>query len=234
MKTLLLAHRETSSFFLTALIVTLIALVCGDFYKSTHHFSQKGNAPITLKILPKMQKPTTQPPAPKKPQPKVTKATRPKKAPKPTTQKQIKQENAPQKAQAIQQTQEVQKQEVQKQESTQAQDTPKPQESEISTESQESIELIASVQGEHFELYEKVHSALLKNVFYPKRARYKRLSGIVILEFVLEKNGEISQERVIQSSGYALLDESALKALSNTQFPTTPKRYRFRVPLRYG
>lgn len=232
MKTLLLAHRETSSFFLTALIVALIALACGDFYKSTHHFSQKGNAPITLKILPKMQKPTTQPQAPKKPQPKVTKATQPTKASKPTMQKQTK--STPQKAQAIQPTQEVQKQEIQKQESTQAQDTPKPQESEISTESQESIELIASVQGKHFELYEKVHSALLKNVFYPKRARYKRLSGIVILEFVLEKNGEISQERVIQSSGYALLDESALKALSNTQFPTTPKRYRFRVPLRYG
>lgn len=232
MKTLLLAHREISSFFLTALIVALIALVCGDFYKSTHHFSQKGNAPITLKILPKMQKPTTQPLAPKKPQQKVTKATHPKKVSKPTTQKQIK--NIPQKTQATQQTQEVKKQEIQKQESTQAQDTPKPQENEISTESQESIELIASVQGEHFELYERVHSALLKNVFYPKKARYKRLSGIVILEFVLEKNGEISQERVIQSSGYALLDESALKALSNTQFPTTPKRYRFRVPLRYG
>lgn len=232
MKTLLLAHRETSSFFLTALIVALIALACGDFYKSTHHFSQKGNAPITLKILPKMQKPTTQPLAPKKSQPKVTKAIQPKKVSKPTTQKQIK--NTPQKAQAIQQTQEVQKQEVQKQEAPQAQDTPKPQESEVSTESQESIELIASVQGEHFELYERVHSALLKNVFYPKKARYKRLSGIVILEFVLEKNGEISQERVVQSSGYALLDESALKALSSTQFPTTPKRYRFRVPLRYG
>lgn len=232
MKTLLLAHRETSSFFLTALIVTLIALACGDFYKSTHHFSQKGNAPITLKILPKMQKPTTQPQAPKKPQPKVTKATRPKKTPKPITQKQI--INTPQKAQVIQQTQGVQKQEAQKQEVPQAKDKQKTQESETSTESQESIELIASVQGEHFELYERVHSALLKNVFYPKRARYKRLSGIVILEFVLEKNGEISQERVIQSSGYALLDESALKALSNTQFPTTPKRYRFRVPLRYG
>lgn len=229
MKTLLLAHRETSSFFLTALIVALIALVCGDFYKSTHHFSQKGNAPITLKILPKMQKPTTQPQPLKKPQPKVTKATQPKKVSKPTTQKQIKQENIPQKAQATQTTQEIQKQEI-----TQSKDTQKPQESETSTESQESIELIASVQGEHFELYERVHSALLKNVFYPKRARYKRLSGIVILEFVLEKNGEISQERVIQSSGYALLDESALKALSNTQFPTTPKRYRFRVPLRYG
>lgn len=181
-----------------------------------------------------MQKPTTQPQASKKPQPKVTKPTQPKKVSKPTTQKQIKQENIPQKTQATQQTQEVQKQEVQKQEASQAQDTPKPQESETSTESQESIELIASVQGEHFELYERVHSALLKNVFYPKKARYKRLSGIVILEFVLEKNGEISQERVIQSSGYALLDESALKALSSTQFPTTPKRYRFRVPLRYG
>lgn len=179
-----------------------------------------------------MQKPTTQPQPLKKSQPKVTKATQPKKAFKPTTQKQIK--NTPQKAQAIQPTQEVQKQEVQKQEAPQVQDTPKPQESEVSTESQEGIELIASVQGEHFELYERVHSALLKNVFYPKKARYKRLSGIVILEFVLEKNGEISQERVIQSSGYALLDESALKALSNTQFPTTPKRYRFRVPLRYG
>lgn len=230
MKTLLLAHREISAFFLTLLVLAMMYIGCGRFYKDTHHFSQKGNAPITLKILPKVQKSTTQPIAPKNPQPKVAKATQPQKAPKPTTQEPIQQKAIAQKPQA---TQELQKQEVKK-EVTHTQDTQKPQESEMRAESQESIELIVSVQGEHFELYEKVHTAILKNVFYPKKARYKRLSGIVILEFVLEKNGEISQEKIIQSSGYALLDESALKALSNTQFPTTPKRYRFRVPLRYG
>lgn len=235
MKTLLLAHRETSSFFITLLVIVIFCLACGSFYKSTHHFSQRGNAPITLKILPNQvlkQVPKTAPKAtPKTPsKPKVSKIKTPSKIAKPTIKKQIKQEQMKQEVP----TQKTQAESQQKpQEMTQTSNTQETKQ-EVSEEKQESIELIASVQGEHFELYNQVHGAILKNVFYPKKARYKRLTGVVVVEFVLEKNGSITQERVIQSSGYALLDESAIKALNSTQFPTTPKRYRFRVPLRYG
>lgn len=235
MKTLLLAHRETSSFFITLLVIVMIYLACGNFYKSTHHFSQKGNAPITLKILPnqvlKQAPKVTSKVTQKTPlKPKISKAKTPPKVAKSTIKEQVKQEQIKQEAP----TQKAQAESQQKpQEIAQTLNTQEAKQ-EVSEERQESIELIASVQGEHFELYNQVHGAILKNVFYPKKARYKRLAGVVVVEFVLEKNGSITQERVIQSSGYALLDESAIKALNSTQFPTTPKRYRFRVPLRYG
>lgn len=236
MKTLLLKHREISSWLVTLLLFALIGLGCRDFYKSTHSFAQNGNAPLTLKILAtstsKSQDTAIKPIS--KPQTKKTQKTKLKSQ---APQKPRSKEGAkPQEAQKLleEKPQELSQEVSQKQEVGEAQELAKTQEVFDAQEALESVELIASVQGEHFELYKQVHNAILKNVFYPKRARYKRLSGIVVVEFVLERNGSITQERVVQSSGYALLDESALKALNQTQFPTTPKRYRFRVPLRYG
>lgn len=238
MRTLLLQHREISSCFITLFVFSLITLACGNFYKSTHQFSQRGNAPISLKIVANSPK-TLKTPAPKTKSSKSQKApskisavkkTQPKTSkplPAPlTTQPQISQKSI-----AQEEKQEVLAQENQITKQVKSNES---KDSEITQETQEEIELIASIEGKHFELYKQVHGAILKNVFYPKKARYKRLAGVVIVEFVLEENGSITQKKIIQSSGYALLDESALKTLNQTQFPTTPKRYRFRVPLRYG
>lgn len=236
MKTLLLRHREISSFLITLLFFGVLGLVCGNFYKNTHHFAQKGNAPLNLKILsmpiPKIHKEAPKPkPKPPKPQSKMLQKPKPQALQKPES-KTVK---PPQEdGRMIEKPQESSKEILPEQEMAKVQENLHSQETSDDQEVVESVELVASIQGEHFELYNQVHRAILKNVFYPKKARYKKLSGTVIVEFVLEKNGSITQERVVQSSGYALLDTSALKTLNQTQFPTTQKRYRFRVPLRYG
>lgn len=225
MKTLLLAHTKSSAFLLTFLICLCAFFAGKNFYQETHHFAKKGNVPISLKVL------TLSQVVEKKPNPLLSK----KREQKPQTQKKIqnKQEKIKEKkteiAKAVPSQNHIQES-VEREEVSQEKVSNEGGEQ----ESREEIELIASVQGKHFELYERVYGAILKNVFYPKKARYRKLSGVVVVEFVLERDGGISQERVVQSSGYALLDESAIKTLNQTQFPTSPKRYRFRVPLRYG
>lgn len=230
MKTLLLAHTKSSAFLLTFLICLCAFFAGKNFYQETHHFAKKGNAPISLKVFALSQV------VEKKPNPLPSK----KREQKPQTQKKIqnKQEKIKEKkteiAKAVPSQNHIQES-VEREEVSQeraSQEGVGKEEGE--QERKEEIELIASVQGKHFELYERVYGAILKNVFYPKKARYRKLSGVVVVEFVLERDGGISQERVVQSSGYALLDESAIKTLNQTQFPTSPKRYRFRVPLRYG
>lgn len=224
MKTLLLAHTKSSAFLLTFLICLCAFFAGKNFYQETHHFAKKGNAPISLKVLALSQVAEKQKSLPSK-----------KREQKPQTQKkfQNKQEKIKEKkteiAKAVPSQNHIQES-VKREEASQERVSNEGGEQ----ERREEIELIASVQGKHFELYERVYGAILKNVFYPKKARYRKLSGVVVVEFVLERDGGISQERVVQSSGYALLDESAIKTLNQTQFPTSPKRYRFRVPLRYG
>lgn len=224
MKTLLLAHTKSSAFLLTFLICLCAFFAGKSFYQETHHFAKKGNAPISLKVFALSQEV-------QKPNPSLSQ----KREQKPQTQKKIqdKQEKIKEKkteiAKAVPSQNHIQES-VEREEASQERVS----QEEGEQESREEIELIASVQGKHFELYERVYGAILKNVFYPKKARYRKLSGVVVVEFVLERDGGISQERVVQSSGYALLDKSAIKALNQTQFPTSPKRYRFRVPLRYG
>lgn len=224
MKTLLLAHTKSSAFLLTFLICLCAFFAGKNFYQETHRFAKKGNAPISLKVLALSQVVEKQKSLPSK-----------KREQKPQTQKKIqnKQEKIKEKkieiAKAVPSQNHIQES-VEREEVSQERVSNERGEQ----ERREEIELIASVQGKHFELYERVYGAILKNVFYPKKARYRKLSGVVVVEFVLERDGGISQERVVQSSGYALLDESAIKTLNQTQFPTSPKRYRFRVPLRYG
>lgn len=221
MKTLLLAHTKSSAFLLTFLICLCAFFAGKNFYQETHHFAKKGNAPISLKVLALSQ-------AVEKPNPLPSKKREQKPLPKTQQKTQNEQEKIKEKkteiAKAVPSQNHIQES-VKREEASQEGEE---------QESREEIELIASVQGKHFELYERVYGAILKNVFYPKKARYRKLSGVVVVEFVLERDGGISQERVVQSSGYALLDESAIKTLNQTQFPTSPKRYRFRVPLRYG
>lgn len=229
MKTLLLAHTKSSAFLLTFLICLCAFFAGKSFYQETHHFAKKGNAPISLKVLALSQVVEKQKSLPSK-----------KREQKLQTQKKIqnKQEKIKEKkteiAKAVPSQNHIQESVEREEASQEGVGKERVSNEGGEQERKEEIELIASVQGKHFELYERVYGAILKNVFYPKKARYRKLSGVVVVEFVLERDGGISQERVVQSSGYALLDESAIKTLNQTQFPTSPKRYRFRVPLRYG
>lgn len=62
-----------------------------------------------------------------------------------------------------------------------------------------------------------LNKAISKYFYYPKSARRKNRQGKVILAFVINNNGLIEHVRVDTSSGYAVLDEAAIKAFKKVE-----------------
>lgn len=56
---------------------------------------------------------------------------------------------------------------------------------------------------------------LLSNFYYPKLAQKKNWEGKVTIGFLLHTTGQLSQIEIIHSSGYQILDNAAIKAISN-------------------
>jgi TonB family protein len=79
---------------------------------------------------------------------------------------------------------------------------------------------------------------LVKNVHYPAEARQKNIQGTVILSFVVEKSGDLTDIKVARSVT-PILDEEAIRVLKNspkwvpgTQFGL-PVRVQYSVPISY-
>ena len=54
----------------------------------------------------------------------------------------------------------------------------------------------------------------IENVWeYPYRARRERLSGLLVIEFSINKNGSIYRVHILRSSGENILDKAAVKAI---------------------
>jgi protein TonB len=73
---------------------------------------------------------------------------------------------------------------------------------------------------------------------YPRQARRKGYEGIVILEVLVDQKGTVNDLRVFQSSGYKILDQSALESVHKWVFEPgtrngeTVKMW-VRVPIRF-
>jgi periplasmic protein TonB len=85
-------------------------------------------------------------------------------------------------------------------------------------------------------------SALFAHVmryrYYPEDARSDRLRGVVRVQFALSRSGRIMAAWVVTSSGYPMLDEAALDALSRAQPlppipPELPDEMEVLLPLDY-
>ena len=73
---------------------------------------------------------------------------------------------------------------------------------------------------------------------YPAKAIEQGLQGTVMVEVYILKNGRVGEATIDQSSGYQVLDKSALAAISQWIFePATYAREvtqaRFKVPVRF-
>jgi periplasmic protein TonB len=73
---------------------------------------------------------------------------------------------------------------------------------------------------------------------YPRVARRRNYQGTVILEALVTKEGRVADVRLIQSSGYALLDRSALSHVKSWRFRPARKGLQavdmwVQVPVRY-
>jgi protein TonB len=56
---------------------------------------------------------------------------------------------------------------------------------------------------------------------YPDRARRKHQEGIVLCEFAIDRQGQVLNYRIIQGSGYKLLDEEASEMMARAN-PVPP------------
>lgn len=87
-----------------------------------------------------------------------------------------------------------------------------PSKSNESTPSQNQITKLSS----DSEIFKKLKDEIAKNTIYPRAARRARLSGVVGVEFQIDKSG-ISNEKISRPSQHKLLNEAALNAIKKTK-----------------
>ncbi len=95
----------------------------------------------------------------------------------------------------------------------------------------------SSVRDEYLRaLIQRIH----QKKYYPRRARRRREEGEVLVAFVIERSGEISDLRVTGSSGHDSLDQAAIKTLKKiSPFRELPPelgvgRWELAVPIAYS
>ena len=79
----------------------------------------------------------------------------------------------------------------------------------------------------------KIKNQIQKNVSYSKRARRMGIQGVVLIEFVLSKNGSIKNIKALE--GHKLLRKSTIKAINVASkfFPRVKKDITIKVPVEY-
>ncbi|HAR96274.1 MAG TPA: hypothetical protein DCR97_09985 [Deltaproteobacteria bacterium] len=65
--------------------------------------------------------------------------------------------------------------------------------------------------------FSAIRDAIVKNIRYPERARKMGFEGKVLLSFVVMEDGSTARIRVVQGSGFGLLDEDAKRAVARTR-----------------
>jgi protein TonB len=79
-----------------------------------------------------------------------------------------------------------------------------------------------------------IKDIIQKNITYPETARREGWMGRVTISFVIANNGGAKDIKVIQSSGFRILDKSAKEAVSRSSpFPHPPAEARIIIPILY-
>lgn len=77
------------------------------------------------------------------------------------------------------------------------------------------------------------------NIQYPSKAKENHWEGSAVCQFVIEKDGSISNAKIIQSSGFQLLDIEAMRVILNMPNWTSGKqngdsvRVKFALPITF-
>lgn len=72
---------------------------------------------------------------------------------------------------------------------------------------------IASAKRDYSWLAQELNQRIEQMIRYPAEARLNHAEGTVVVKIVVNDTGEIESLKIVQSSGYALLDEEALALL---------------------
>jgi TonB family protein len=88
--------------------------------------------------------------------------------------------------------------------------------------------------GEGDKAYPFIKEEIGRHMRYPDKAQRMGWQGTVVVDFVVHENGSIHDVRVVQSSGYKVLDDSARDTLSRITFAKKlPEKLAFRYDVQY-
>ncbi|PHM38485.1 energy transducer TonB [Xenorhabdus innexi] len=74
--------------------------------------------------------------------------------------------------------------------------------------------LVGQGNSESDNYHARLRQEIERHKRYPRKARRMKQEGTVTVNFMLQDDGSITAARIIQSSGYSIMDNEALKALS--------------------
>ncbi len=84
----------------------------------------------------------------------------------------------------------------------------------------------------HFQFIRK---HIQNKVVYPMSARKMGWQGKVVIKFIVCEDGRVINVEIIESSGFSLLDNNAIKSVRNAApFPKPPVRTELIIPIRFG
>jgi protein TonB len=84
---------------------------------------------------------------------------------------------------------------------------------------------------EHFEY---IRGLIQKNLLYPVRARRMGWEGRTVVSFTILENGRVQNIKILNSSGYNLLDDNVLETITKVEpFPKPPVRAELKIPVTY-
>ncbi|EOB1145693.1 energy transducer TonB [Campylobacter upsaliensis] len=94
--------------------------------------------------------------------------------------------------------------------------------------------ILSSKQSEESAL-NKIQEAIQKAQIYPLIAQKKRMSGVVKVEFMWMSDKTLADLKIVQSSGYTLLDKSALESIrkASLNFPSYERNLKITLPISY-
>ncbi|EOC7417203.1 energy transducer TonB [Campylobacter upsaliensis] len=94
--------------------------------------------------------------------------------------------------------------------------------------------ILSSKQSEESAL-NKIQEAIQKAQIYPLIAQKKHMSGVVKVEFMWMSDKTLADLKIIQSSGYTLLDKSALESIrkASLNFPSYERNLKITLPISY-
>lgn len=81
----------------------------------------------------------------------------------------------------------------------------------------------------------EIRGLLLQNMKYPKNAQRLKMQGEVRVSFSLGTDGSVDDVKVVESSGFDILDEDAVALIEKTasNFPKPNKSVQISVPISY-
>jgi protein TonB len=84
------------------------------------------------------------------------------------------------------------------------------------------------------EQFDYIQKMIERNLAYPPKARRMGWTGRVVVSFTILENGRVEETKIVNSSGYNVLDDNVIETIKKVQpFPKPPVRAEIKIPITY-